>query len=116
MALVLCTGNDLHVMQERKQLLEKAGHTVMTPTNENELVAACESHQFDVVIIGQTLGPQMKQHVADFIRRYCPRSKVLELYSPSTGRAVPYLDSWILVRDHPSNEIADRVAELTKAA
>jgi CheY-like chemotaxis protein len=116
MALILCTGNDLQVMQERKQLLEQAGHTVITATNEGELVAACEGHQFDVVIIGQTLGPQMKQHVADFIRRYCPRSKVLELYSPSAGRAVPYVDSWIPVRDHPTNELADRVNELTKAA
>jgi CheY-like chemotaxis protein len=89
MALVLCAGNDPDVMQELKQLLERAGHKAVIATSENELAAACEEHLFDVVILEQTLGPQMKQHVADLVRRYCPRSKMLELYSPSTGRAVP---------------------------
>lgn len=103
-------------MQERKQLLERAGHKVITATNENELAAVCEAHDFDLVILGQTLGPNMKQHVADLVKQYCPRSKVLELYSASAGPAVPYVDSWIPVPADLPRDLAEQVTKLTEVA
>ena len=40
MALVLCTGFDKTVLETRKLILENAGHTVVTVTDETALVAS----------------------------------------------------------------------------
>ena len=40
MSLVLCTGVDPVLMETRKLILERAGHTVITAMGERELAAA----------------------------------------------------------------------------
>lgn len=116
MALVLCTGADPEVMKVRKDFLIRAGHRVVTAMNEKELSEACQKHQFDVVVIGQTLSKLMKQHVADLIRHHCPDVKVLELYPITIGRALEDADSWIEAPADVPQELADRVTELAKAS
>jgi CheY-like chemotaxis protein len=116
MALILCTGVDPEAMQVRRQFLERAGHQTVTAMNEKELSAACNAQRFDVVILGQTLSPKMKQHVVDLIRQYCPDTKILELYPISAVRTIEDADSWIETTTDPTQELADRVAELSKAA
>ena len=78
MALVLCTGSNPEAMLARRELLQKAGHRVVTAVNEKELSEACKQHQFEVVVIGQALSKSMKQHIVDLIRQHCPDTKVLE--------------------------------------
>lgn len=116
MALVLCTGVDPEATQARRQFLERAGHKTITATNERELAAACKLVRFDVVILGQTLSPKMKQHVVDLIRQHCPDIKILELYPVSAAHAIEDADSWMETSTDPKQELADRVSELTKAA
>jgi CheY-like chemotaxis protein len=120
-ALVLCTGANLEVMQARQEFLQRAGHRVVTAMNEKELSDACNKYQFDVVVIGHTLSKPMKQRVVDLIRQHCPDVKVLELYPITIGRAIEDADSWIeSAADAPQKdvpgEIAERVAELAKAS
>lgn len=55
MAVVLCTGVDKMLLQTRKLLLEKAGHTVVVVMDENTLFDVCQKHSFDVAVIGQTV-------------------------------------------------------------
>lgn len=114
MAFVLCTGADPEVMRDRQLFLEKAGHRVVTATNEKELSAACKEHRFDVVIVGQTLSAQMKQHVGSLIRKHCPDAKILELYPISDSRTLEDADSWIEVLGGVPPELADRVAALAQ--
>lgn len=116
MALVLCTGTNPDVIKAGQQLLERAGHRVVTAVNENELSVACKEHQFDVAVIGESLGPQMKRHVVELIRQHCPDTKILELYQLSTARSVKDADSWIESPSDTSKELADRVTEMTNAA
>jgi ActR/RegA family two-component response regulator len=116
MALILFTGTDPEAMRARQRVLEINGHRVVTALNQTELSAACREYKFDVAVIGQTLGPQMKQHVVDLVREYCPSVKVLELYPLTSSRTIKDADSWIGGNADVPKELVDRIAQLTKAA
>ncbi len=116
MALVLCTGSEPEVMRKRRQFLEKAGHTVVPAMNEKELSEACQQYEFDVAIIGPTLSPKMKMHVATLLREHCPDVKVLELSQTLDGHAIEDADSWIQAFEDVPQDLARQVAELAKTS
>jgi DNA-binding NtrC family response regulator len=116
MAFVLCTGTIPEVMKARQTTLEQAGHKVITALSEGELAGACKEHKFDVVIIGQTLVPEMKQHVFDLIREHCADTKILELHWTSESRTVEDADDWLEVKDHVPQKLAEHISELAQAA
>jgi CheY-like chemotaxis protein len=112
MALVLCTGVDQSLLQTRKLILEKAGHTVVTATDERDVISACQKNEFDVAVIGQTVSVKIKPKIAEIVRQHCPKAKVLELYQSHAGKALDDADSWLLVPSDVPAELADRVSEL----
>lgn len=114
MALVLCTGVDKAVLETRKLILENAGHTVVTVTDETTLVSVCQKQSFEVAVVGQTLSPNMKLRVATLIKENCPDAKILELYSPHLGKMLDDSDSSLVVPAHAPRELAERVGELAK--
>ena len=85
--------------------------------NEKELSAACKKYKFDVVVIGQTLSKNMKQHVVNLIREHCPDIKILELYpiTRAAARLKMPIHGLRPLGEVPQN-VADRVAELAKAS
>jgi hypothetical protein len=114
MALVLCTGIDATLLATRRLILEAAGHTVFTATDEKYLVDICKEQDFDVAVVGQAVDNNIKRRIAGLIRRQCSRVKVLELYEPHSGRAVDDADSWLLTPTDVPKDLADRVDELAK--
>jgi len=112
MALVLCTGTDKALLHTRQYILETAGHTVVTVTNEIALLAGCKEHTFDVAVIGQSTGPKMKRRIASLVREHCPEAKVLELYEFHLGREIKDADSWLATPTDVPKDLADRVSEL----
>ena len=112
MAIILSIGTDLALMQTRKLLLEREGHTVIGVKDEKALAAACELHHFDVAVLGQTLSPRMKQHIVLLVRGHCPEVKILELYSVTNGRALGDADSWIEVLVAGPYQLVAGIAEL----
>jgi CheY-like chemotaxis protein len=115
MALVLCTGVDQALLQSRRYILEHAGHTVVTATDETTLLAACQTRSFDVAVIGQTTGSKIKRRIAALVREHCPHAKLLELYQPYMGRDVDDADAWLPAPIDVPKELADRVDELAKS-
>lgn len=113
MARVLCTGIDTMLLQTRKLILERAGHEVITVTDEQSLVALCKEECFDVAVIGQTVSSNIKRRVATLIREHCPQSKILELYQPHVGRSLEDADSWLPVPADIPVHLTERVNELT---
>src|SRR5207247_7473867 len=107
MALVLCTGSDPVLMETRRLILERAGHTVVPVLDEHALVAACEQHKFDVAVIGQNVSPKLKRRVLTLVRKYCPSVRVLELHHNYTSRALDNADSWLEVPTDTPGELAD---------
>lgn len=112
MALVLCTGVDPVLLETRRLLLERAGHTVLTVRDERDLTAVCQKHAFDVAVVGQVGTPKMKRVIASVIREHCPAAKILELYSSYQGRALEDADSWMEVPADVPRQLAQRVSEL----
>jgi CheY-like chemotaxis protein len=111
MALVLGTGIDKSLLQTRRYILEAAGHTVVTVTDEKTLLAACKEHTFDVAVIGQSTGAKAKRRISGLVREHCPNAKVLELYEPHLGQALDDADASIVTPVEP-HSLADRVTEL----
>jgi hypothetical protein len=111
-ALVLCTGIDPALLQTRKLILERAGHTVISVMDERELTAACEKHSFEVAVIGQTVSSRMKRTIASIIRNRCPSARLLELYQRHHGRIIEDADSWMDVPADVPRDLAERVNEL----
>ena len=115
MALVLCTGVDRALITTRRLILEKAGHKVVAVTDETEVVAACKKQTFDVAVIGQAVSTHAKRQIMQSVRQYCPSAKILELYRFSLGKKLEDADSWLEVPTDVPEELAERVAALTKA-
>ncbi len=79
-------------MQTRRMILERAGHTTIGIRSESEFIAACESYNFEVIVLSQTLSAQFKLRLSAFARLLRPGAKILELYSAHVGPAVSAAD------------------------
>jgi hypothetical protein len=112
MALVLCTGVNKALLQTRKYILEAAGHTVVTVTDEKALLEACKKQTFDVAVIGQSTGAKMKPRISALVREHCPAAKILELYEPYSGPVVADADASVATPFEVPKDLADRVTEL----
>jgi len=112
MALVLCTGDDRTLLKTRRLILERDGHKVVTATNQQEVVDACKHQKFAVAVVGQGLPLQSKQQIFEVIRQKCKTAKILELYSPYSGKILEQADSWLAVPADVPQELAERVSEL----
>ena len=112
MALVLCTGVDPLVVRTRQLILERAGHVVISALDEASLIEACHQHKFEVAVVGQTVSPKIKRRIAGLIRESCQNTKLLELYTISSGRVLDDADSWLEVLADVPQELAARVEAL----
>ena len=114
MATVLCTGWDQGLLDTRTLILESAGHEVHQARTQGEVVSACEQHQFDVAVIGQTVSSRMKRVVVSIVKENCPEVKILELYQPHVGKAIEDADSWLEVPADIPSDLAERVGQLAR--
>jgi hypothetical protein len=114
MALVLCTGVDTSVVRTRQLILERAGHVVVPAMDEASLITACQQNRFEVAVVGQTVSAKTKRRIAHLIRERCPATKMLELYTVSTGKVLDDADSWLEVLADLPQELAARVEALSK--
>lgn len=112
MAKVLCTGWDTNLLATRALILQTAGHEVRQARTQKEVVSECGAHQFDVVVIGQTVTNRMKRLILSVVREHCSEVKILELYQPHLGKAVEDADSWLEVPADVPSDLAERVGEL----
>ena len=116
MALVLCTGVNLALLETRKYILERAGHTVVTVRDEPTLLAACQRHSFNVAVIGQTTGKHSKKRIWQLVRENCAEAKVLVLYEPLIGPVLNDADAHLATPVDVPTELVDTVNELAKRA
>jgi hypothetical protein len=112
MSLVLCTGIDFVLMETRKLILEKAGHTVITAMDGKEMVAACRANAFDVAVIGQLEVSTSKHHIFEVVRHNCCSVRILELFTADVGPVLAHADLWLEVPANSPTDLADKVLEL----
>jgi hypothetical protein len=104
MSLVLCTGIDFVLMETRKLILEKAGHTVITAMDGKEMVAACRANAFEV--------STSKHHIFEVVRHNCCSARILELFTADVGPVLAHADLWLEVPANSPTDLADKVLEL----
>jgi DNA-binding NtrC family response regulator len=63
----------------RQAALRKAGYAVWSAKDFNEIESLSKSGTFDVAIIGQAFAPEVKRTIAEVIRKYFPRTPIVEL-------------------------------------
>ena len=112
MALVLCTGSNRALMQTRRMILESAGHSVVEASSFAEVQDTCAKHDFDVVVIGQSVIPNEKKRIRTLVREVCSSAKVLELYSTWAERVIDDADVALQVPAETPTNLADAVEEL----
>ncbi len=112
MAVVLCTGADPALLETRKMILEKAGHTVISARTQSTVTAACKQWIFDVAVFGQSVSPNSKRTMASIVREHCPSARILELHASNQSKAIDFADSWLEVPADVPEELAERVAKL----
>jgi CheY-like chemotaxis protein len=111
MALVLCTGIDPVLRRTRQLMLENAGHTVVSVSNEHEIKTVCSNQKFDVAVIAQNMSPKMKVGVAEIVREHCPSARILELCPPFATKALKDSDAWLEMPGDPE-ELVNAVNSL----
>lgn len=111
MALILCAGLDPALMQTRLMILERAGNTAIGVRSESEFIAACESYNFEVIVLSQTLSAEFKLRLSAFARLLRPEAKVLELYSAHLGPAISADESAPVPLESPG-ELPSRIESL----
>jgi len=116
MALVLCAGADDALQHSRVLILEQAGHEVISVKGEQELVAACQEHQFAVAVIGQGVPNNEKHRVLRLLKQHCPNAKVLELVATGAGRVLDGASDWLEGPVTAPVELARRVSLLASKA
>jgi len=80
LANILCIGTADATMATRRMILERAGHSVTEAVDLRQVIAACESRNFEVAVLSQTLPDKEKARVSDTIIRMYD-AKILELHT-----------------------------------
>ena len=112
MALILCAGLDPALMQTRRMILQRAGHKAIGACDEREFTSACQSYNFHIILLSQTLPSVLKLRFSAIARMLCPGAKVLELYASHLGRAIRDADDWLEVPLDSPGELASRIESL----
>jgi DNA-binding NtrC family response regulator len=113
-AVVLCTGVDSLLLETRKLILQRAGHTIFEARNPRDARAICKQQSIDIVILCQTLQPEGKKAMVQAVRQHCPAAKILELYHSHHGKALNNCDEWMEVPPGVPQDLARCVGQLAK--
>jgi CheY-like chemotaxis protein len=92
-------------------MLENAGHTVVSVSDEHEIKTVCTNQKFDVAVIAQNMPPKMKARVAEIVREHCPSARILELCPPYASKALKDADAWLEMPGDPQ-ELVNAVNSL----
>jgi len=111
-ACVLCVGTDELLMDTRRLLLQRAGHTVVIAADLRIIEAACHERRFDVVVLGDALVPPEKRRVADLVHEVCAGARILELHKVNQRPAVSDADDWMESPAEVPASFAERVSSL----
>lgn len=111
---VLCIGVNDAMMRIRLSILGAAGHSVTQATDLRRVIAACDSNQFAVAVLGQLLGHPEKLRITDVVRKHCPGAKILELYTSMTPEIPKEVDAHLCVNiDNLAEELVGAVNRLS---
>lgn len=112
MATILCTGDEPLLLETRKLILQKKGHTVVSAQDQSSVLAICQQHSIDVAVIGECSPPERKREMAAVIRRHCPSVKILELHGIYQSKIIKDPDSTLAMPPEMPDLLARYVDEL----
>jgi hypothetical protein len=98
-------------METRRMILERAGHSVTSAQDLRDVIAACRSEAFEVVILGQSLPRNEKLRIRDVVHIECRNAKVLELHTGITPE-LPSADGHLHVATGAPEALVDCVNNL----
>jgi DNA-binding response OmpR family regulator len=97
-AILLNVSADEVLLDTRGKILEQEGFVVIPAMNIQQVVAACENHAFDAVVLGHSIPPPEKKRVIETVRDSCqPGTPVIGLYvrNPEEADGADYVVSSI---------------------
>lgn len=114
LANVLCVGIHDGAMTTRRSILEQAGHSLTQATDLRRVVAACDSNHFAVAVLGPVLHRPEKLRISDAVRKDCPHTRILELYTSAAPEIPNEADAHLSVNiDNLAEELVAAVNRLS---
>jgi hypothetical protein len=110
MATVLCVGAD---SDAATQVLQSAGHDVISASTAGEVARACTFNLVDVAVIGQEMSFYRQRELFALVRLYSPATKILSLAGAVPDRILPSADDWLEAHLDVHRELSERVALLS---
>jgi DNA-binding response OmpR family regulator len=78
---LLNVSADETLLNTRGKILEQEGFVVIPAMNIQQVVAACENHAFDAVVLGHSIPPDEKKRIIETVRDSCqPGTPIIGLY------------------------------------
>lgn len=77
---ILVVSVDPALLETRHKLLIGEGYRAFKASNWAEFESGCGDHDFDLILLGQSIPPSLKHDMHDFAGKQCPKAKVAELY------------------------------------
>jgi len=68
------------LLETRHKLLLGEGYRSFKASSWAEFESACGAHEFDLILLGQSMSPSLKHDMYDFATKHCSTSRVAELY------------------------------------
>jgi DNA-binding response OmpR family regulator len=87
-ATLLNVSSDEMLLNTRSRILEHEGFVVVPAMNIQQVVVACENHDFDAVVLGHSIPPPHKRRIVETVRDSCKHgTPIIGLYVRSTDEA-----------------------------
>src|SRR5260370_24630790 len=82
--LIMATDEALRLYSES---LEEAGYAVQSASSLKDVEQACNTGNFDLILVADTFDPKMKQAVGATVRHFFPETPILQM-----RRAHPHIE------------------------
>lgn len=81
---ILNISKDEMLLRSRAEILRKQGYLVVSAMDIQAVIAACENHKLDAIVVGHTIPLREKERISQTVREMCaPGIPIVALYSRS---------------------------------
>jgi CheY-like chemotaxis protein len=104
--LIMATDEALRLYSES---LEEAGYAVQSASSLKDVEQACDTGNFDLILVADTFDPKMKQAVGATVRHFFPETPILQM-----GRTRPDIEGDSFVTGSSRDDVLRSVKRILR--
>jgi CheY-like chemotaxis protein len=95
MPQVISVGKEPELLQLRHAVLESAGFTVHTTSQEEEALEKMRHGNFGILLLCYTLRADVRKRLAENARKFCPKSRVVLITNTAMENQPVFADTMV---------------------